>query len=233
MTKSTQQTRQALLKSAIKLFSQRGYADVGIREISVAAEANIASIKYHFGSKKDLYLAAVAEVMGKNNSENAWKALNGDSDDPVQAAQSLILFLRQALRHLIPEGSTVESSSSLMIREALHPSEAFDSIVEDFLLPNNNGLIDLLRKLVPDSDRHHLSNLAGSVMGQVMHIRLFRPFVERLRGVDLSNHEQLDEIALHIGEFTLRGLGLDEIFIFEAIQTARENEPQMVKETES
>ncbi|MCZ6834237.1 MAG: CerR family C-terminal domain-containing protein [Planctomycetota bacterium] len=233
MSETSGQTRSALLKSSITLFSQRGYADVGIREIADAAGANIASIKYHFGSKKDLYLAAVAEVMGRNNSENAWKDLSEVPDDPRLAAQELIQFLRHSLKHLIPPGSSVESCSSLMIREALHPSEAFDSIVENLLIPNNEGLINLLGKLVPDADRPHLNNLAGSVMGQIMHIRIFRPFVERLRGVDLSNPDQLDQMAMHIAQFTLRGLGLKEIFIFEAIQSARETEAQFVQENKS
>jgi AcrR family transcriptional regulator len=230
MSESTGQTQQSLLDASIKLFSQRGYADVGIREIADAAGANIASIKYHFGSKRDLYLAAVEEVMGNNKSEDAWKVLAKVSDDPAEAAQALIQFLRQFLRHLIPPGSSVDSCSSLMIREALSPSEAIDSIVDDFLTPNNEGLIDLLGKLVPDVPRDDLNHLAGSVMGQVLHIRVFRPFVERLRNVDLSDPTDLDEIAMQIADFTLRGLGMNELFILEAIQSARAIDFQAVKE---
>ena len=52
-------TREALLDSAERLFAARGYEAVGTREIVADAGANLAAIKYHFGSKQDLYLAAV------------------------------------------------------------------------------------------------------------------------------------------------------------------------------
>ncbi|MEO9297821.1 TetR/AcrR family transcriptional regulator [Devosia alba] len=46
--------REALLASAIKLFSSNGYSAVSLREIAKAAGANVGSLTYHFGSKAAL-----------------------------------------------------------------------------------------------------------------------------------------------------------------------------------
>jgi len=53
-------TRGALLSAAQRLFGQKGYERTTTREIGVAAGVDPALIARYFGSKADLYLAAVA-----------------------------------------------------------------------------------------------------------------------------------------------------------------------------
>ena len=53
-------TRQALLAAAQRLFGQKGYEPTTTREIGVVAGVDPALIARYFGSKADLYLAAVA-----------------------------------------------------------------------------------------------------------------------------------------------------------------------------
>ncbi len=229
MNTATILTRDALLDAAENLFSTRGYASVGIREIADAAGANVASIKYYFGSKKELYLEAVRRVMTRGDGESAWSELAPVPTEPADAADKLLRFLRVFLRHLIPPGSTVETCSSLMVREALMPSEALDAIVNDFLKPNNAMLVDVIRCLAPTASEEAQLQFAGCILGQVLHVRVFRPFVERLRGVELSSEAPLDQIALSIGEFSLRGLGLSEEFINDAITRACQDEPAILE----
>lgn len=47
--------REEILDVAEKLFSEQGFEAVTVREISKAAEINIAMISYYFGSKEKLY----------------------------------------------------------------------------------------------------------------------------------------------------------------------------------
>ncbi len=46
--------RQNLIDSAARLFSRNGYSAVSMREIAKAANANVGSITYHFGTKANL-----------------------------------------------------------------------------------------------------------------------------------------------------------------------------------
>lgn len=48
-------SKQRILKSATKLFAQKGFDGVGIREICKDANANICMISYFWGGKKGLY----------------------------------------------------------------------------------------------------------------------------------------------------------------------------------
>ncbi|MCC5839062.1 MAG: TetR family transcriptional regulator [Opitutales bacterium] len=49
-------TKELLLAAAERLFAERGFAGVGIREIARAAGANTAAVNYHFESKLNLWL---------------------------------------------------------------------------------------------------------------------------------------------------------------------------------
>jgi AcrR family transcriptional regulator len=47
-------TRSAILSAAERLYADRGFADVTLRDIVAAAEVNLAAVNYHFGSKDEL-----------------------------------------------------------------------------------------------------------------------------------------------------------------------------------
>jgi AcrR family transcriptional regulator len=47
-------TRTAILEAAERLYADRGFADVTLRDIVAAADVNLAAVNYHFGSKDEL-----------------------------------------------------------------------------------------------------------------------------------------------------------------------------------
>lgn len=48
-------TRDTILTTAESLFAQHGYAGISLRQITVAAKVNVASVNYHFYDKEGLY----------------------------------------------------------------------------------------------------------------------------------------------------------------------------------
>jgi AcrR family transcriptional regulator len=51
---ATDQTRTAILIAAERLYAERGFGDVTLRDIVAAADVNLAAVNYHFGSKDEL-----------------------------------------------------------------------------------------------------------------------------------------------------------------------------------
>jgi AcrR family transcriptional regulator len=47
-------TRAAILNAAERLYADRGFGDVTLRDIVAAADVNLAAVNYHFGSKDEL-----------------------------------------------------------------------------------------------------------------------------------------------------------------------------------
>jgi AcrR family transcriptional regulator len=54
MKMASDQTRTAILSAAEKLYAERGFGEVTLRDIVAAAEVNLAAVNYHFGSKDEL-----------------------------------------------------------------------------------------------------------------------------------------------------------------------------------
>src|SRR6516162_10017662 len=48
------QTRSAILAAAERLYADRGFGDVTLRDIVAEANVNLAAVNYHFGSKDEL-----------------------------------------------------------------------------------------------------------------------------------------------------------------------------------
>jgi TetR/AcrR family transcriptional regulator len=53
--------KDTLLATATRLFAEKGYHGVSIRELSSVAGVNVSLISYHFGGKENLYNAVLAE----------------------------------------------------------------------------------------------------------------------------------------------------------------------------
>ena len=54
-----QETKQKILNTAELLFAEQGFNDTSLRQITGAAGVNLASVNYHFGSKKGLIKAVL------------------------------------------------------------------------------------------------------------------------------------------------------------------------------
>ena len=56
-------TRARLLAAVQDMISERGEDGVTLRELTDAAEANVAAVSYHFGSLRSLCDAAIADAL--------------------------------------------------------------------------------------------------------------------------------------------------------------------------
>ena len=72
------QTRSAILAAAERLYADRGFGDVTLRDIVAEANVNLAAVNYHFGSKDDL----IAELFVTRSL-----ALNRDRLRELRAAE--------------------------------------------------------------------------------------------------------------------------------------------------
>lgn len=53
----TDETQRVLLRAALKLFVQRGYAGTSVEDIVQLADSSVGSLYHHFGNKSGIYLA--------------------------------------------------------------------------------------------------------------------------------------------------------------------------------
>ena len=113
-------TAKKILTEATKLFAERGYAGVSVREIIQAAEVgNIGAISYYFGGKRELYLAILREHF--QNAHRLAVTINQKETSPVKKLERIFAAI----------GDTYKNSPytiKLLLTEINQPSEFFPEI---------------------------------------------------------------------------------------------------------
>ena len=123
-------TTERILDTAEILFAQKGYRAVSVREITSAAECNLAAVNYHFGNKENLYLEVfrsrwVPRAIRLRESFRKYLA----SQDSL--SESTVV---RALAQAFVDGPLSDDErlrhSQLMTREMTQPTKAFEHVAE-------------------------------------------------------------------------------------------------------
>ncbi|GMA19738.1 TetR/AcrR family transcriptional regulator [Arsenicicoccus piscis] len=121
----TTTTRDLILRKASRLFAERGYAGVSIRDVAAAAEVSPALVMKHVGSKAALFDAAATfeplPPLGPVPDDELGAFLVGDLVDRIRAGGSVPLLRGAVLVLPAPEPDQV--------RERFHTVYA-DPLVE-------------------------------------------------------------------------------------------------------
>ena len=124
------ETRERLIEAAIDVFGRHGYEGAATRQIAKAADANLAAIVYHFGSKEALYLA-VAEHIVATVEQRMGPVLVFVEANPPKTRPEAIAFLKQMLGtfvDVILGNAEAQRWARIIVRELLDPTAAFDII---------------------------------------------------------------------------------------------------------
>lgn len=201
-------TRQRLLDAAAQVFSDKGFRDATIREISAIAGANVAAVNYHFGDKQGLYREVLRHA---DRCAAATRHFAADQDLPQAPREQLAMFIRAYLAGLVESGK-LAWHSRLIARELQEPSPALDMIVNENIRPRSQMLSDIVRDLLSEGvDRsrvseHLVNRCKFSIIGQCLIYHSGRHVVERLHSDCSLTQFNLDEAATHITAFSLAAI---------------------------
>jgi len=203
-------TRERLLKEAEVLFSQRGYRDAGVREITAAARCNQAAINYHFGSKRNLYIEVFRSrwiPRAKRIHEFMIEALApGESHTPEEIIRALA---KAFLEGPMPEVERLHHHQ-LMARELAQPTEAFDLVADQVTRPFFREMADRFRwSMDEEVDDERLMLGIMSIFVMVVHFNFARTMITRITGREYDEAFKA-RLVEHITEFALKGMGIGE-----------------------
>ncbi|MEV1000151.1 TetR/AcrR family transcriptional regulator [Nonomuraea sp. NPDC050202] len=178
-------TRQALIDAAREFLARQGVAEVSIQELTEAADVGFGSFYNHFGSKDELFQAAITDVLEEHGQ--FLDRLTAGLDDPAEVfAASVRLTGRMVNTH--PQMARILSRTGL---------QYLDSDVG--LAPR--ALRDIRKGI--EAGRFHVANpivalagAGGSLLG-FLQLRLSQP--------GLVDEDACDELA----EQVLRMFGMD------------------------
>ncbi len=128
-------TRKRLLAAATREFAQNGYRATTTRAIARTARANPASIHYHFGGKKKLYLRVADAVAGKHARKLLpliEKSRQEEHPKLASAGETLAELIEAFIRELL-DSSDGGAAGLFVVRELSQPGEALTILHNGYL----------------------------------------------------------------------------------------------------
>jgi len=196
-------TRGRLFEAATRLFSERGFAHVTVRQICLEAGANLAAVNYHFGDKAGLYAHVV---------EAALEAVRGLSDEAMNAGPSASAEdkLRHYIRaYLVRTGESTAARRAWVIRnlfrhEMTSPTSAARPMLEQAVLPRIRYLSGIVASLLgTHATDEIIRHCVVSIQAQCL-IQIASP--QALGCPPARSHDELEALAEHIVAFSLAGI---------------------------
>ena len=136
------QTRTAILAAAERLYADRGFADVTLRDIVAEANVNLAAVNYHFGSKDELIAELfVTRSLALNRERlRELKAAEEKGDGTADISDVLRALVGPTLRGCLGPDNQRSVAARFMIRVSIESVPAIRRI--------RNREIDHLRKFI-------------------------------------------------------------------------------------
>ncbi|MEP2735974.1 MAG: TetR family transcriptional regulator [Erythrobacter sp.] len=121
-------TRSKLLKAAVEVYSQNGFAGASVREIADLAGVNHGSIKYHYSSKTQLWRAGIAFLFEKMES---YMFANSDNWEAMSPREQVIENISRYVRF----NSQNPELMRMIMFESLVRSDRFEWLSDNYLRP--------------------------------------------------------------------------------------------------
>jgi AcrR family transcriptional regulator len=136
------QTRGAILAAAERLYADRGFGDVTLRDIVAEANVNLAAVNYHFGSKDELIAELFVTRSLALNKERLreLRAAEEAGKGRADIADVLLALVGPTLRGCLGPENQRSTPARFMIRVSIESVPAIRRI--------RNREIDHLRKFI-------------------------------------------------------------------------------------
>ena len=200
-------TKDRILDEAEALFALRGYDAVSVREITGAANCNLAAVNYHFGNKQNLYL----EVFRSRWLPRAVRIQKCFRESLAANGALTPSTVVESLAQAFIAGPLSEEERrrhhQLISGELAKPTEAFKMVADQAFRPLFDSLFEDLRSVLPDDiEEERLALKIFSVFAMVLYFNFARPLISSFTGCDYDADFK-GRLIDHIVEFSINGLG--------------------------
>lgn len=167
MNSSTTQAR--LLDAAEKLFSERGFQGISVREITDLAQANLAAVNYHFGSKAGLIRAIIERHIGPLNELRMRQLAEAEAeagDVGVPLEKLLRIFFTAPIEHFMQRGRQMPN---LLARLHQEPTPEIVEVVVSVFRPLANRFLAAMNRTLPHLSEQQIFARAMFMKGAMVH----------------------------------------------------------------
>ena len=197
-------TKERLLHAAGEEFARVGFPSASVRSICDAAGANVSAVKYHYGSKDELYLAVWAVAAEQMVSAEAMPRLE-DGGHPREVLRAFVAWF---MRLVLTESRTHPWAGRLLAHETVVPTPgALDVFVEHCAGPIKDEMSRIVRAVVGRrlGKKTH-EDLVFAVIALCVNAKHSREILTRLGHAPPTTRAGINRMAGVLAEFAISGL---------------------------
>ena len=193
-----EKTRQRIVEAAVEVFAAKGFRAAATRDIAARAKVSQGLLTYHFGSKIELWKAAMNRIF-EELREGFRSALAADaSADPVSRVRDVIVeYVRFVAAH--PELFRV------MVEEGKRSDTRMRWLVDTHLAPLYAGFARLLSQAGQPGSGRHPAHAYYTMAGAASLMFAVAPECVRLTGLDPKQPGVVEVHAQMLAEILVPG----------------------------
>lgn len=144
--------KERLLASAERLFAEKGYNGVSVRDIAADAKVTVGSIRYHFGSKEDL-LKAVFERLVRPLSDQRKARMERVYKESVGRVLDVHKVLEAALEPVFRLSRENDTYRRMIGRSSTDPTAEVKKVMRELYRTGRTNVHKALRRACPHLPR--------------------------------------------------------------------------------
>jgi AcrR family transcriptional regulator len=200
------ETRAKLIEAAIEVFGAVGYEGASTRTLVQRAGASLAAIPYHFGGKRELYLAAAQQIAAHVRALIEPVAARMRECDRAGAAERIDEGL-SAFTRIIVGGQEPEAWVSFFLRCEHDADDAFRLMYDEVIVRFERAMMQTVAEAVGcDPGDEELRIRVTMVVASILSFRALRNMTFASLGWSALTSGRLERLDRVIRQSTLREL---------------------------
>jgi AcrR family transcriptional regulator len=215
------ESRARIVAAAGRLFADRSFDGVSVRELAQAASVNAAAINYHFGGKEALYHEVLRQLIADTEPffriilEGLGDGLAQANGDRAALAHVTATLVRSLLSGVLGD-EAARWQIPLLLREFHHPSGEFPMLIRERINPVHDAVGELVSAATgSDPMSPETKLLTANLIGQCMMFRVARGLVMARLGWDEYTPDRIELVVRTITPRVLAMLDLPSDGVFE------------------
>ncbi|MEM1183457.1 MAG: TetR/AcrR family transcriptional regulator [Planctomycetota bacterium] len=208
MLETDTELKSKLLASALELFTEHGRENVSVRDIAEHAGVSHGSIRYHYGTKDQLYVAALMRLESSDFLGTEQRDCKPSSDMSPEAAVALLKrMVRSFVNFQAKCGPDRVKTLGLLRAEVSRDGGPDPVFYERVIAPGHEAIKTIINAIRPDiEDNDLLEILAFNLIFQCVMIRIGHGIVVKRLQRDSLTGDDIERIADVIVNSALDGL---------------------------
>lgn len=203
---SKNSTKERILDAAETLFSEHGFAETSMRDITKVAEVNLASINYHFGSKEELINAVFmrcVQPLAEALRENLEHMKDNITDESLD----------QSLRALVTAGlnssRAMKGGGGIFIRLLSRAYADPEASIRNYLVKQHENVltayVHMLAQVLPDVTPEEIYWRAYYMLGSLMFVMSSEATLRNIARKEYGFQTSDEQVVTYLVKFLAAG----------------------------